>query len=67
MNSNANALTKNPRVDVRKRNLDFGKSLTIVRTREELKKFEYFNFPFLLILLLELLTTMSRKRMRWRD
>jgi len=40
MNSALNTLNKNPRVDVRKRNLDITKSLQIVKSREELKKFE---------------------------
>ena len=39
--SAANLLTKNPRVDVRKRNLDYSKPLTVVHSREDLKKFEY--------------------------
>lgn len=40
MNQSTSTLTKNPRVDVRKRNLDTSKVLTIVRSREDLKKFE---------------------------
>ena len=63
MNTNANTLNKNPRVDVRKRNLDFGKSLTIVRTREDLKKFEYYNSP-LSNFFVELLTTTSKTMMK---
>lgn len=42
MNNNSNALTKNSRIDVRKRNLDYSKPLTIVKNRDELKKLEYF-------------------------
>jgi hypothetical protein len=42
MNNTGNTLMKNPRVDVRKRNLDTSKTLSIVKSREELKKFEYF-------------------------
>lgn len=40
MNSANNPLSKNARVDVRKRNLDFTRQLTIVKTRDDLKKFE---------------------------
>lgn len=40
MNTTLNTLTKNPRVDVRKRNLDFFKQLPIIKSRDELKKFE---------------------------
>jgi len=40
MASKGNTMLKNPRVDVRKRNLDITKPLQIVKTRDELKKFE---------------------------
>lgn len=40
MASKVSTMLKNPRVDVRKRNLDIMKTLQIVRSREELKKFE---------------------------
>lgn len=40
MASKVNTHTKNLRVDVRKRNLDNTKPLQIVRSKEDLKKFE---------------------------
>lgn len=46
MNNTSNSLTKNPRIDVRKRNLDYSKQLNIVKNRDDLKKLEYANFSF---------------------
>ncbi len=39
-NCDSSSLTKNSRVGVRRRDLDINKQLTIVRTRDELKRFE---------------------------